>query len=287
MSASIRLRTTQSVPLRLPPSAASIEPSRLARRTRLREYQTKENSISPINMRKSTGSSRANSTRACPASRRTGTRERIRVPSKRMCNGWDIVSEPNGAKGLSDTPRRHPLVGTYAPIAAVPRMAYVIWLTRGRHGGARPRQDLRDDGERVVDIRALDSVVRDRAQPRGVPQIARDAQAALRAGPDERGRVHPVGIDLEGDDVRRDPVGIDADAAESREADGEGLRVAVIVDEALAHLLERDQRGGGDDARLPHGAAEELADAASLRDCLGAAAEHRSDRRGKALREAE
>ena len=129
--------------------------------------------------------------------------------------------------------------------------------------------------------------MRNRAQPRGAPEIARDPQAALRAGPHERGRVHPVGVDLEGDDIRRDPVGIDPGPADAREADGEGLRVAVIVDETLAHLLERDQRGGGDDARLPHGAAEELADSASLRDGLGAAAKHRPDRRGEALREAE
>ena len=61
----------------------------------------------------------------------------------------------------------------------------------------------------------------------------------------------------------------------------------MVLYEAVAHLLEGDERRGRDDAGLTHRATEHLADAPRLRDGLAVAAEDRADRRGEALREAE
>src|SRR5207245_11235837 len=152
---------------------------------------------------------------------------------------------------------------------------------------ACPRQDAGDDFERARDVGTLDPVVRHGAKSRAAPEVARDAQAALRARALEGARVHPLRVHLERDDVRDHLPRVDADPADAGEAIGEGARVAVVVDEAVAHLLKPDERRRGDDPGLPHRSAKELANASGLRHGLGAAAEDRADRRRQTLREAE
>ena len=56
---------------------------------------------------------------------------------------------------------------------------------------------------------------------------------------------------------------VDPDAAQAGEALGELRRPRVVLRQAAAHLLERDERRGREDADLAHAAAEHLADAAA------------------------
>src|SRR5204862_2031971 len=88
-------------------------------------------------------------------------------------------------------------------------------------------------------------------------------------------------------DVRDDPIGVDPDAADLGEPFRERFRIAVVVTQTVAHLLESDERGGRDDTRLSHRPAQELSDPARLGDRLGATAAARTDARRQALREAE
>src|SRR5437899_5192030 len=127
----------------------------------------------------------------------------------------------------------------------------------------------------------------DGAQPGRAYKITRYAQATFLAHFREHARVHPLRVDLERDDVRDNALRVDAHSADAREAVCESLRVAVVFDEPVAHLLERDERGGRDHAGLPHRPAEQLAHATRLRDGLRRPTKDRSDRRGEALREAE
>ena len=68
---------------------------------------------------------------------------------------------------------------------------------------------------------------------------------------------------------------------------GEPPRVRVIVGEALDVVVERVEARRGDDARLAHGAAEHVLQAAGLRRELGRGGEQRAERAAEALREAE
>src|SRR4029077_7724308 len=120
-----------------------------------------------------------------------------------------------------------------------------------------------------------------------IPEIPRDAKTVLGAGLHERAGFDPRRVHFERDDVRDDAVGVDADAADLGETLRERFRVAVVVRQSVAHLLEPDERGSRDDAGLSHRAAEELSHAPRLRDRVRAAAEDRTDGRGESLRETE
>src|SRR6266550_2422439 len=89
-SLSMRLSTTQSVPSILPPSAASIDPSRLANRMVFREFHTKENSIRPITTSSRTGRISANSTSACPRS------ERLNLTTRKLTGHHIVDRAPLG-----------------------------------------------------------------------------------------------------------------------------------------------------------------------------------------------
>src|SRR5262249_55670488 len=68
---------------------------------------------------------------------------------------------------------------------------------------------------------------------------------------------------------------------------GENLGVLVIVGQALDVVVERVGTNRGDDAGLPHAAAEELACPASLRDDGFRPGQGRADRGAEALAEAD
>src|SRR5438309_500494 len=89
-SLSMRLSTTQSVPSILPPSAASIDPSRLANRMVFREFHTKENSIRPITTSSRIGRMSANSTSACPRS------ERLNLTTRKLTGQPCVATAPFG-----------------------------------------------------------------------------------------------------------------------------------------------------------------------------------------------
>src|SRR5439155_17818084 len=112
--------------------------------------------------------------------------------------------------------------------------------------------------KRIVNIFCLDTVVRDGAKPRRISKVARDPKTLLGASLRECTGVHPRGIDLERDDVRDDPIGVDPDAADLGESLGERLRVSMILPKTVAHLLEPDERRGRDDTGLSHRTAQEL-----------------------------
>src|SRR5262249_49501913 len=59
---------------------------------------------------------------------------------------------------------------------------------------------------------------------------------------------------------------VDGDSWNGREPFGETPGVGVILDESLAVIIKGVQRGGREDAGLPHRAAEHLAEAAHARD---------------------
>src|SRR2546428_743093 len=104
---------------------------------------------------------------------------------------------------------------------------------------ACPRQDAGDDLERARDVGTLDPVVRHGAKSRAAPEVARDAQAALRARALERAGVHPLRVHLERDDVRDHLPRVDADPADAGEAVGQGARVAVGVGRAVGPLRRK------------------------------------------------
>src|SRR6476620_7219920 len=65
------------------------------------------------------------------------------------------------------------------------------------------------------------------------------------------------------------------------------MGVGMIVLEALAVVLQGVERAGGDDAVLPHGAAEEFAMAAGLFNRVFGAGEGGADRSAEAFAEAD
>src|SRR5438067_4923633 len=125
------------------------------------------------------------------------------------------VCHPNGASHSADTPISEQLRGgprtTGLPIA-------LLYLTTGRDGCGSRDQHAARDAERGVDVVTRYIQMRDGAQARRVPEVARYAQTLLGAGLLERARVHGLRIDLEGNDVRDDLRCVDADTRDAREA---------------------------------------------------------------------
>src|SRR2546423_9195568 len=120
-----------------------------------------------------------------------------------------------------------------------------------------------------------------------ISEVSGNAKAVFCARLRERAGLHPCRVDLERDDVRDGPVGVDPDAADLGETVRERFRIAVVLGQTVAHLLEPDERGGRDDTGLSHRAAEKLSHASRLGDGLGAPAEDRTHGRGESLGEAE
>ena len=68
---------------------------------------------------------------------------------------------------------------------------------------------------------------------------------------------------------------------------GDGLSVQVIFDKSLAMVLECVQGAGGDDANLPHSAAEQFAMSAGFSNHLSGARQGGSDRCAESFTEAD
>src|SRR6266404_4945439 len=146
----MRLRTTQSVPSLLPPSAASIEASRLANSTVFREFHTNENSMRPMTRRTNTGSNIANSTMACPFSERPNfTTSRLTTADSSGCGTF--VSAPCISRlvrsGYFPTPRA-------SGRDACPQVSHSSGARKRRHARkAHPGffEDIRRLAEREAD----------------------------------------------------------------------------------------------------------------------------------------
>src|SRR2546421_3682535 len=89
------------------------------------------------------------------------------------------------------------------------------------------------------------------------------------------------------DHVRFHPRQIDVDAGQPAQAFGEAARVAMVLGEALDHLIERAQAGRGPHSGLAHPAAQHLAHAPRALDELPRPRQHGTDRRAEPLRETE
>ena len=93
-------------------------------------------------------------------------------------------------------------------------------------------------------------------------------------------------VDVEDHDVRVDMSAVERRGRASRGSRRRGrLGVGVIFGQAVDVVLERVERAGGDDAGLPHAAAERFAMPARACDQLRRAAQRRADRRAEALAE--
>ena len=103
----------------------------------------------------------------------------------------------------------------------------------------------------------------------------------------ERGGRAELGVDFEDHDVRVDDLRIELQAGRCADRFGEDAGVGVVFGQAVDVVLERVERAGGDDAGLPHAAAERFAMAAGLADQIGRAAEGGADRRTEAFGEAD
>ena len=99
-------------------------------------------------------------------------------------------------------------------------------------------------------------------------------------------RAEPEAADVELDEVRLDLVEVDREAGRMP-ALGEPARAGVVVRQTLDVVVEGVHAGGGDDARLAHGAAEQVLLAPRALDRLGRAREKRAERTAQALRQAE
>ena len=89
----------------------------------------------------------------------------------------------------------------------------------------------------------------------------------------------------EDDDVGLHGGGIELDAGQRGEALGQPPGARVVVGQALDVVVERVEAGGGDDARLAHGAAQHLLPAPRLLDEGRRAGQARADRGAEALGE--
>src|SRR3954468_11428547 len=146
-------------------------------------------------------------------------------------------------------------------------------------GGSPSAERACGGGQRAVDALVADVEVGHRAHARG-PEVAH-LDVLGRQGRGEGGRVgHP-----EDDDVRLDGRGVELDARQQREPLGQALGARVVLGQARDVMLERVEPGGGDDARLAHGAAEHLLPAPRLLDEGRRAGQARADRGAEALGE--
>src|SRR5256886_4378626 len=89
------------------------------------------------------------------------------------------------------------------------------------------------------------------------------------------------------DHVRFHPRQIDVDAGQPAQAFGEAAGVAMVLGEALDHLIERDQAGRGHHSGLAHPAAQHLAHSPRALDERTRPRQHGTDRRAEPLRETE
>ena len=168
------------------------------------------------------------------------------------------------------------------------------WTDRGRglgEGGAR-----RGDGG--LDVGRVHAVVRHRAD---LAVRVLDHQHAAR--PERLEERRAVAGHLEQHEVRPDPARVERsggrlggpagghDAVHPAERLGQPPGVGVVLGEAVDHAVravgEGDQAGRGEDPRLAHAAADHLPRPARAPDHVLRADDHRADRAGQALREAE
>ena len=160
---------------------------------------------------------------------------------------------------------------------------------------ARAARVARDGG---LDVGRVHAVVGHRAD---LAVRVLDHQDAAR--PERLEERRPVAGHLEQHEVRPDPARVETpggglrgparglDPVHLAEGLGEAPRVGVVLGEAVDHAVravaERDQSGRGKDPRLAHPAADHLARAARAPDHVLRPDDHRSDRAGQTLREAE
>src|SRR5881396_2333238 len=132
--------------------------------------------------------------------------------------------------------------------------------------------NLAEGLERALDVLGVDVLVGDAADrgraDRVDPHLPRGAlrhELARRrlALPDASRTRH-----AEDDDVGLDGSRVDGDPRQLRDARGKPAGVGVVLRQPVHHSLERDDPRGGEDARLPHPAADHLAHAPGPRDEL-------------------
>src|SRR5439155_1663749 len=125
--------------------------------------------------------------------------------------------------------------------------------------------NLAEGLERALDVLGVDVLVGDAADrgraDRVDPHLPRGAlrhELARRrlALPDASRTRH-----AEDDDVGLDGSRVDGDPRQLRDARGKPAGVGVVLRQPVHHSLERDDPRGGEDARLPHPAADHLAHA--------------------------
>ena len=112
-------------------------------------------------------------------------------------------------------------------------------------------------------------------------RVGTDADAALLAGLDQAGR-GPAGLG----DLEEDEVGLHARRVDGQTLDvGDALRevagIVVVLGKPVPIMIDRIERGRGDDAGLAHGAAQHLFVPPRLLDEILGAREARADRRAQ------
>src|SRR5437867_2233020 len=188
-----------------------------------------------------------------------------------------VAEPPRPPLGSHDQGHRLPS-GVERPAARTTGITDSPRGARRRASAAAARLALPSTGnlaeglERALDVLGVDVLVGDAADrgraDRVDPHLPRGAlrhELARRrlALPDASRTRH-----AEDDDVGLDGSRVDGDPRQLRDARGKPAGVGVVLRQPVHHSLERDDPRGGEDARLPHPAADHLAHAPGPRDEL-------------------
>jgi hypothetical protein len=147
--------------------------------------------------------------------------------------------------------------------------------------GSNRFRDFFQNSDRAFNVVGRDAVVRDRADAFGTH--AEHANTAIAQPFDQRIRGQTCPNYVEVDDVRVDIGRIDGQPLDSRNPLGKASGVVMVLPEPVDHLLQSHDACGGQDAGLPHAAAQDLANATRLGDERLGSADHRADRCGQPL----